>query len=98
VFNKTAYDKLPDQYKKLLEDLKSEVTDTYIKAYEAADKKYIPQLQKSHTKIVYDEATLKKFHEIAGKPVWDKWIADNKDKFDAQGLFDKVWEIAKQAK
>jgi TRAP-type C4-dicarboxylate transport system substrate-binding protein len=98
VFNKTAYDKLPSQYKKLLEDLKPEVTKTYIEAYEAADKKFIPQLEKSHKKIVYDDATLKKFREIAGKPVWDKWIADNKDNFDAKALFDKVWEIAKNAK
>lgn len=98
VFNKTAYEKLPAQYKKLLDDLKPEVSATYIKAYEAADKKYIPQLEKSHKKIVYDAATIKKFHEVAGKPVWDKWIADNKGKFDAQGVFDKVWEIAKQAK
>lgn len=98
VFNKTAHGKLPDQYKKLLEDLKPEVTQVYIDAYEKADKKNLPKLEKSHKKIVYDEATLKKFREIAGKPVWDKWIADNKDKFDAQGVFDRVWEIAKSVK
>ena len=49
------------------------------------------------TKIVYDEATLKAFHEVAGKPVWDEWIAANKDKFDAQGVFDAVWAYAKEA-
>lgn len=98
VFNKTAYDKLPDQYKKLLADLKSEVTQTYVDAYKAADAKYIPQLEKSHKKVMYDDATLKKFRDIGGKPIWDKWIADNKDKFDAQAVFDKVWEIADKAK
>jgi len=98
VFNKTAHEKLPAQYKKLLADLRDEVTKVFIAEYEKADKKYIPILEKTHKKIVYDEATLKEFHRIAGKPVWDKWIADNKDKFDAKGVFDAVWQIAKKAK
>lgn len=98
VFNKTSYGKLPEQYKKLLADLKDEVYQAYVDAYQAADKKNLPALEKSHKKVVYDEATLKKFREVAGKPVWDEWIAENKDKFDAQGVFDKVWAIAKDAK
>ncbi|HEX9569470.1 MAG TPA: TRAP transporter substrate-binding protein DctP [Rhodospirillales bacterium] len=98
VFNKTAYDKLPAQYKKLLADLRDEVTKVLIDEYEKADKVNVPKLEKTHKKIVYDAATLKEFHKIAGKPVWDKWIADNKDKFDAKGVFDAVWEIAKKAK
>lgn len=98
VFNKTAHEKLPAQYKKLLESLRDEVTQVFIREYEKADKINVPKLEKSHKKIVYDEATLKEFHRIAGKPVWDKWISDNKDKFDAKGVFDAVWEIAKKAK
>lgn len=96
VFNKKSYEALPDQYKKLLDDLKSEVTQVYIDAYEAADKKNTPKLEKSHKKIVYDEATIKEFQDVGGKPVWDEWIAENKGKFDAQDVFDKVWEIAKE--
>jgi len=98
VFNKTAHEKLPPQYKKLLESLRDEVTQVFIREYEKADKVNVPKLEKTHKKVVYDEATLKEFHRIAGKPVWDKWIADNKDKFDAKGVFDAVWEIAKKAK
>jgi hypothetical protein len=48
-------------------------------------------------KIVYDEATLAQFKEAAGQPVWDRWIAENQDKFDAQGVFDRIWELAKEA-
>jgi hypothetical protein len=48
-------------------------------------------------KIVYDEATLEQFREVAGQPVWDKWIADNKDKFDSQGLFDEMMALIEEA-
>lgn len=96
VFNKTSYEKLPGQYKKLLDDLKPEVTQVYIDAYEAADKKNLPKFEAKLKKIVYSDSEIKRFNEVGGKPVWDEWIAANKGKFDAQDVFDKVWEIAKQ--
>ena len=38
------------------------------------------------------------FQEKAGKPVWDKWIADNQSKFDAKGLFEFLMaEIEKES-
>ena len=49
-------------------------------------------------KIVYTDEELKRFKEVAGKPVWDSWIAANKDKFDAQGVFDAIWKYANEAK
>lgn len=98
VFNKTSYNNLPPQYKKLLEDLKPEVNDVYFKVYEAADKQNLPMFEQKMQKIVYSEAELKRFHDVAGKPVWDEWVADNKDKFDAQGVLDAVFKLAKEAK
>jgi hypothetical protein len=35
---------------------------------------------------------------VAGKPVWDQWVAENKDKFDAQGLIDLALTTAKEVK
>ena len=32
----------------------------------------------------------------AGKPVWDAWVAANKDQFDAQALLDLIFETAKK--
>jgi len=29
--------------------------------------------------------------------VWDKWVSDNKDKFDAQGVLDLVFKTAREA-
>lgn len=98
VFNKTAHDALPDQYKKLLEDNRELVLDTELAAYAAADTKNLPEFEKTMTKIVYTDEQLAEFREVAGKPVWDEWIAANKDSFDAQGVFDAVWKYAEEAK
>lgn len=97
VLNKTSYDALPDQYKKLLADYKDLVLDTELAAYAAADAKNLPEFEKTMTKIVYSDEQLAKFKEVAGQPVWDEWIETNKDKFDSQGVFDAVWEYADEA-
>ena len=97
IINKTAYEALPTQYQDLLNSLKGEVSEALISRYKAADEKNLPAFEASMQKIVYDEATLAQFKEAAGKPVWDKWIADNKDKFDSQGVFDMIWDLAEEA-
>ena len=64
-------------------------------AYKKADEKYLPMFKSKLTEIKYDEKTLAAFRKKAGKPVWDAWVAANKDKFDAQALIDLVFETAK---
>lgn len=98
VFNKTAFEKLPPQYQELLMSLRDEVMDVTQAAYAEQDKKNLPMFEKTMTKITYDDATLAEFKEVAGKPVWDAWIAENQDKFDAQGVFDAIWAYAEEAK
>jgi len=97
VFNKKAFEALPQQYQDLLMGLKGEVAQAMIDKYLAADAKNLPEFEKSMTKIVYDDATLAEFSAVAGKPVWDKWVADNQDKFDAQGVLDRLWELVEEA-
>ena len=97
VFNKTAFDKLPQQYKDLIMGLKQEVTDATVAKYEEADAKNVPAFEAKMEKIMYSAEELAKFKEIAGKPIWDKWIADNKDKFDSQALFDKMMALLAEA-
>lgn len=98
VFSKTAYAALPQQYQELLWSLRDEVTQALIDKYREADAKNLPLFEKTLTKIVYDDATLEQFREVAGKPVWEKWIAENQDKFDAKDVFDQVWKLAEEAK
>lgn len=98
VFNKTAFGKIPKQYQDLLMGMRDEVMDVTQAAYAEQDKKNLPMFEKTMHKITYDEATLEEFRKVAGKPVWDEWIAENADKFDAQGVFDAVWQYADEAK
>lgn len=97
VFNKTSYEALPDQYKELLAKYRDLVLDTELAAYAAADEKNLPEFEASMTKITYSDEQLAEFREVAGKPVWDAWIEANKEKFDAQGVFDAIFEYAKEA-
>ena len=97
VFSKSSWQKLPEQYKKLVMDAKNEVFDAQIAAYVAIDKKNLPMLAKTLKPVTYSEGQLEDFRKIAGKPVWDKWVAENKDKFDAQGLLDLLFKTADHA-
>ena len=97
VFNKDSWAKLPEQYKKLLTDAKSEVNKAQIAAYVNIDKKNLPMLYRTLKPVTYSEGQLRDFRRVAGKPVWDKWVADNKGKFDAQGVLDLVFKTAEQA-
>jgi TRAP-type mannitol/chloroaromatic compound transport system substrate-binding protein len=95
-FNKTSWDKLPEQYKKLIMDAKPEVYKAQVQAYIDIDKKNLPMLHEKLKAVTYTEAQLEEFRKVAGKPVWDKWVAENKDKFDAQGVLDLVFKSAKK--
>lgn len=96
VFNIKAYEALPQQYKDLLEELKDGAYTAMEVAYNEKDKinekKWAanPDLKM----IEIPEKEMEEFRRIAGKPVWDKWIAEHKDQFDAQGLFDLVMKAA----
>ncbi len=96
VFNADAYAKLPDQYKKLLDDLKDGAYKAINDAYDAQDKANIARWKKEgKLKMVQiPENEMAEFRKIAGKPVWDQWVADNKDKIPAQELLDLVLKTA----
>lgn len=99
VLNKDAYAKLPPQYKKLLEDVLPAAYDAQIAAYIAIDKVNLPKFKAKLKEVLYSEAELERFRKVAGKPVWDKWVADNQGKFDAKNVLDALFaEIAKAKK
>ena len=98
VINKDAYAALPPQYKKLLEDALPKGYKDQIDAYVEIDKKNLPMFKAKLKEVLYSEAELKRFREISGKPVWDKWVADNKGKFDAQNVLDTLLAEIEKAK
>lgn len=97
VFSKASWQKLPEQYRKLIMDAKDAVNKAQIEAYVAIDKKNLPMLAKTLTPVTYSEGQLNEFRRVAGKPVWDKWVAENKGKFDAQGVLDLLLSTAEKA-
>ena len=99
VFNKKAYEKLPAQYKSLLEDLKPGVYQAIKAAYIAKDianeKKW--SASDSRIKMVQiPEAEMAEFRRIAGQPVWEAWVAENEGKLPARELLDIVLQTAGQ--
>ncbi|MCP1335460.1 TRAP transporter substrate-binding protein DctP [Futiania mangrovi] len=99
VFGKTAYGNLPQQYKDLLEDIKDAAYEAQIAAYVDIDKKNVPVFREKLQELVYTDEQLAELRRVAGQPVWDKWVAENQDKFDARGLLDALLaEIEKAQK
>jgi len=48
-------------------------------------------------KVMYSDDEIARFKEGAGQPIWDKWTADNADRFDSQALFDRMMELLAEA-
>jgi TRAP-type C4-dicarboxylate transport system substrate-binding protein len=97
VINKDAFKKLPPQYQKLLMDIRPEVDKAQVQGWLDKDKVNLPMFKQKMKEIRYSPEELKRFQEKAGKPVWDKWIADNQSKFDAKGVFDFMMAEIKKA-
>jgi TRAP-type C4-dicarboxylate transport system substrate-binding protein len=94
LFSQSAYDALPDQYKKLLMDVRDEAAQAQIQAYIDIDKKNIPMLKEKLKEVVYTDEQLDEFRKMAGKPVIDEWIKENEGKFDARGLVELIYTTA----
>lgn len=98
VMNIPAYNALPDQYKKLLNEAKTPAYEALFVAYEAADKKNFPIMkEKGLQAITYTDAELDRFRAVGAKPVWDDWIAEMNEKgVSGQELLDLILTTAKQ--
>jgi TRAP-type mannitol/chloroaromatic compound transport system substrate-binding protein len=96
VFSKSSFASLPAPYRKLLVDAKAEVDRAQVAAYEAIDKKNLPMLHARLKPVTYTPAQLEEFRRVAGKPVWDKWVDENKSRFNGQELIDTILRIARE--
>lgn len=95
--SKASFAKLPPQYQALLAEAKPAAYDAMLAGYEKADAENIPVFRKRLTEVLYTEEQLKEFREKAGKPVWEKWVADNQSKFDAKAVLDLTLAEAEKA-
>ena len=88
VFNVDAWNALPDQYKELLNSLKDGAAAAMEAAYEAQDVENVKRWKEEGKiqLVEIPEEEMVEFRRIAGKPVWDAWVEDNKDDLPAQEL------------
>lgn len=97
VFSKGHWDKLPDSYKNLLNDLKdgayAAIEADYKKKDIANEKKWKADPKMQMVQIPEDQ--MAEFRKIAGKPVWEAWVKENAGKFNSQELLDIVLNAAK---
>jgi len=96
VFGKSSFENLPAQYRKLLVDARADVDRAQVEAYEAIDKKNLPMLRAKLKAVTYTPAQLEEFRRVAGKPVWDKWVEENKTRFNGQELIDTILKVARE--
>lgn len=94
VINKDAYAALPEQYQDLLWSLRDDMAEVYRDAYASSDAENLPRFRKEMTEIVYDDETRAAFRKLAGEPVWNEWVEQNKADFDAQEVLDRAISLA----
>lgn len=94
IASQKAFNALPEQYQKLLMDAKEPAYKVLAAGYKQKDDVNIPNFRKKLKEIKYTDAELEKFRKLGGQPVWDAWVAKNKDKFDSQALLDFVLKQA----
>jgi hypothetical protein len=96
-----AYNKLPDEWKRLFMDSRKVAYDALVQAYVDSDKKWIPiyEANPNLKEIRFTAEDLAKVEKMAGKPVWDEWVeARNKEGLPGQEMLDTVLKAAKAAK
>ncbi len=97
VFNKNAYNKLPAEYKTILDEAIPGAYDAMKEAYASVDKVNLANWGKSKmTAVTIPETEMAEFRRIGGKPIWEAWVKDNQDKIPAQELLDLVLKTAQQ--
>ncbi len=96
VFSIQAYERLPDQYKQVLEQIRESVIADQRKTFDEVDKINLPMLQEKLQEIVYPEQALEELRNKFGQVVIEEWISDNEKKFDARGLVETVFEAVGQ--
>ncbi|HXH64417.1 MAG TPA: TRAP transporter substrate-binding protein DctP [Mariprofundaceae bacterium] len=73
-----AYDKLPDNLKKVIDDSQQGATDALIEAYAAADKKWLPIFKQKLEVVPFPPAERAKLAQGAGK-FWNAWAKEQDD-------------------
>ena len=83
----------------MLQSLRKPAHDVIVKEYKKSDEVNEEKWKKRGMTLVKVPAEQQaQFQKIAGRPIWDEWVAENKAECDAQGLLDLVLASAGAAK
>ncbi|MCY6379399.1 TRAP transporter substrate-binding protein DctP [Hoeflea prorocentri] len=93
-----AYGALPEQYRKVLEEVKAEAYAFNIQAMADADAKWIPLFKEAGLKdVTYTDEERQQWIDSAAKPVWTNWLKEGADAGKpSQELLDLILTTAKQ--
>lgn len=98
--NIDAWNKLPDQYQKLLVDSVAGSITAGIKAYDDIEGEGDDTFRKRKglTAVTYSDDSVKTIINTAAQPVWDEWIADiDKKGYDGKKLLNFVLTEARRS-
>lgn len=99
VVNQGAYERLPEEYRRILDDARQPAYEAMRDAYAEADEKNLPLFeQRGLEAITYSPEERAEFEERAARPVWDKWAEDMTGRgLPGQELLEFILEAARQA-
>ena len=77
VVNKAAYEALPEEYRRILDDARQPAYEAMRDAYAEADEKNLPLFEEQNLEaITYSAEERAEFEERAARPVWDDWAEE----------------------
>ncbi len=98
VANKDSWDKLPQQYKDLLNSLKRKAAQFQVEAYAKKDVINLKEWPKKMKAVTIPEDQMAEFRKVAGKPIWNEWVSETtKAVPEAQELLDLLLKTAAEA-
>jgi len=99
VANKGSWDRLPQQYRDLLNSLKRQAVEYQSAAYQKKDIENLKRWPSMMKFITIPEKEMAEFRKMAGQPVWDEWVKEVEPKIpQARELLNLVLKTAAEAR
>lgn len=99
-YGKETLEELPEQYRRILMEVKDGAYEKLKETYAAKDEVNLKKWEENPDlkAITFSEEEVDKFRAKGGKPVWQDWVKEYKDKLpEAQKLLDLTLQTAREA-
>jgi TRAP-type C4-dicarboxylate transport system substrate-binding protein len=97
VANVDAYNELPDEYKRLLEEGKTPTYDAGRAGFDESLKHWEPIFDKHLERIEYTAEQHEELKRVAALPVWEEWVQEMEGKnIPGQEILDTVFKLAEE--